>query len=348
LGQYSAASNAFSAQNGASAITVNITSGNNSLSGIAAAINSASNGAVNASVVGDGSGNSRLVLTSANTGAANGFSVAATGSLGALAYDPTGNTPSGMTQTQSATDASFSINGLALTSSTNSVSSAIAGVTLNLTQGPAAGGSPLQSQVTIGTDTSAIDSNINNFVSAYNAFVTQAGSLTNYNASTKTASELTGDPTTNAIVHSMQTILGGSTSGGSGALSYLAQVGITFTSAGTLSVNTTTLNAAIQSNPTGVANLFGGLAGSTSGQGLALQVSNMAQQMLDSGGMLGVTEQGLNSQLTYLKTRATMMQQNLTQTQNALLQEYSALNAAVTAGQAQQVQIANEMANLPG
>ena len=90
------------------------------------------------------------------------------------------------------TNAQYSVNGLALTSSSNVITTAVNGLTLNLTQPPAAG-STLQAQVTIGTDASSVTASMNTFVQSYNSLVKLEQNLTAYNASTNTASVLTGE-----------------------------------------------------------------------------------------------------------------------------------------------------------
>src|SRR4029077_17987264 len=97
-----------------------------------------------------------------------------------------------LAQTQAADDASYSVNGLSLTSSSNSITTAISGLTLNLTQAPPSG-STLQSQITVGSDTASVTSSVTSFIQSYNSLVNLESSLTGYNASTNTASTLTGE-----------------------------------------------------------------------------------------------------------------------------------------------------------
>lgn len=323
-------------------IPVTIDSTNNTLSGIAAAINSAAGGTVNASVVTDSSG-SRLVLSSANTGASNAFTVTnLDGGLPQFAYSGPGGA-SGMTQTQAAADASFSVNGLALTSASNSVSTVISGVTLNLTQASSS------SQVQIATDPTAVTNSVNGFISAYNSLITLTNSLTKYDANTNTASVLTGDSATRNIVGSLQAIVGGQWDPtASHPYSWLAQVGVSVNADGTLALNATQFQAALSANPSGVADLFTGAGGSPGSVGLANQVSNAAQQMIGANGALGSAEQNLQSQVTYMNNQQTLMQAQLAQTQASLTQEYSALNAEISAAQAQQASLTNQLAALPG
>src|SRR5579864_1069555 len=143
---------------GGSTVTVNIASGSSSLSAIAAAIDQA-NAGVAASVVFDGAAYP-LVLTGDATGAANSFTVSGTGGLAGLSYGA--GVSGGLAQTQAATNAGFSLNGLAITSGSNTVGAVIPGVTLTL----AASGS---ATVTVSQSISGLDGAAQGVVQALNA-----------------------------------------------------------------------------------------------------------------------------------------------------------------------------------
>ena len=102
------------------------------------------------------------------TGAANAITVTQSGGdggLSSLVYDPA-NGITNLTQTQAAQDANFSINGFAATSSSNVVSGAITGVTLNLAAGHRPPSTP--TTLTISPDTTAAQTSIGTFVTALN------------------------------------------------------------------------------------------------------------------------------------------------------------------------------------
>jgi len=350
MGAYDSTANTFTPTSGSNPISVVINSTDDTLSGIAGAINSAANGSVNASVVTNANGTSQLVISSANTGTANSFSVTASSGLSQFAFDPTATAGSPMQETQAAADAQFTVNGLALTSASNSVTTAINGVTLNLTQAPAAGATSLQAQVTVGTDPAAITSSVNSFISAYNSLITLTNNLTNYDASTNTASVLTGDPTTRDILDIMQSILGSQTSaaGTNPSYSWLAEVGVSVNSDGTLSLNQTQFQSALSANPTAVAAMFTGDTGTGAQQGFAVQISNAASQMIGPSGALGAAEAGLQSQITYMNTKQSLMQAQLAQIQASLTQEYSQVNSMLANASAEQTSLTNELSSLPG
>jgi len=336
-GAWNTGNSAFTAST-AAPITVTIDSTNDSLNGIASAINSAANGTVNASVVTDASG-SRLVLSSANTGTANGFSVTAGGALAQFNYTAGATT---MATSQSAANASFSVNGLALTSATNAVSSVISGVTLNLTQPNSA------AQIQVGTDPKAVTSSVSSFISAYNAFITLTNQLTSFDATNNTASVLTGDSPTRNMVSTLQSVLGSQWQTTGSGPSYLAQIGVSVNTDGTLALDSTQFQSALAANPSGVAAMFTTATGTGSAQGFAVQVANTAQQLESSSGPLGSAQANLQAQIVYMNNQQTSMQASLNQTQAALTQQYSALNAEISQAQAEQASLTNQLAALPG
>jgi flagellar hook-associated protein 2 len=355
LGTYNATGNTFTAQSGAAPVNITINSSNDTLGGIAAAINAASAG-VNASVVTDNSG-SRLVLSSSSTGASNGFSMTVADSdgtntdttgLSQIAFDPTATAGAGknMTLTQAGTNAQYSVNGLALTSSSNVITTAVNGLTLNLTQAPAAG-STLQAQVTIGTDASSVTASMNTFVQSYNSLVKLEQNLTAYNASTNTASVLTGDMTTFEIGSQLSAILGSPLSGAAAGYSWLASVGIDFQQDGTLTFNSTAFSNALSANPSAVASMFTSASGTGNQRGFAVQLNSAIASMLGPNGLLSGAQAGLQSTISNLGQQITQEQASLSQEQTALITQYSNLNASLVVAQQQQVALANALAGLP-
>ena len=241
-----------------SVANITINSSNNTLNGIAAAINGA-NAGVNAAVIFDGAGY-RLTLTGTNTGSGSAFTIStsgATGSLSSLSYSS--GASGGMSRSQAAQNASFTVNGLNISSATNAVSGAIPGVSLNLltTSG--------STTLTVGTDSSAFVSAVQNFVKAFNATVGTMNQLTAYGGPSGQSGPLIG----NAAVMSLRTQLLNLISGqGVGTVpnspyASLGGVGVNLNKDGTLVLDTATLNQALSSNYSAVAGLFGQVGSTT-------------------------------------------------------------------------------------
>ncbi len=249
-------------------VNVQITSGNDTLAGIENAINGAGAG-VSASIVYDGTGY-RLSVTGNQTGAANSFTLSTTGSaLTGLSYT---SGAYNMTENQAAQDATATVNGIAITSASNSFSGAIQGVSFSVS----ATGS---TSIDVSQSTSAAQSAISTFVSAFNAASTAIQKATAYtpavvssgqsgtgSSSSGTAGPLLGNPVINSIENQMLSLISTETAIGPAGSSDnigFGNIGITLTSSGTISVDSSTLSGALSQNYNQVLGLFGGMGGSS-------------------------------------------------------------------------------------
>ncbi len=236
--------------------SVVIDSSNNTLQGMADAINKASIG-VTATIVSDGSATPyRLVLTSNKTGenASMKISLSGDGSnppdsalANLLSYDPAGT--QSMQQTSAAQDTKLTVNGIAVSSHSTTVSEAIQGVSMTVNQ---VGSTTLN----VARDTSTVKTNLNAFVKAYNDLNGALKKLTAYDPETKKAGALQGDPTAQSMQAQLRRMLGSEITGLSGNLKNLGQVGITFAKDGTLNLDESKLTKAMESNFADIAGLF--------------------------------------------------------------------------------------------
>jgi flagellar hook-associated protein 2 len=260
FGTYDSGNNTFTLNPDQSAHTITIAPGSDTLSGIRDAVNAADIG-VSASIINDGSGDV-LVFSSQNSGTANSLKVTVTdddgtntddAGLSQLAYDPTAAAGSGrnLSEIVAAQNASVVIDGIAVSKSSNTISDALEGVTLNLLK---AGAGP--TTLTIATDTDAIQAATQKFVDAYNGFTTTLKNLTAYDADTKVAAPLQGDSTTLSIERSVRSVLSLSVAYAPGKTAALPDIGITLQDDGTLAVDNTKLQQVIQDQPDLIGKLF--------------------------------------------------------------------------------------------
>lgn len=316
-----------------SPVTINLANGKSSLSDIRDAINNA-NAGVSASIINDGSATPyRLVLSSDTSGTANQITVSATDASGAsgtplanlLSYDSSNSTGS-MTQTVAAQDAKLSVNGIAITRSSNTVNDAIQGVTLNLNSTTT---SP--DQVTTTRDDNAIKGAINNFVSAYNSYQGKVSSLTAFNGSNPSNNGvLLGDSTVRSVESQINKVLNTPVSGGS--LSMLSDIGISLQTDGTLKIdNQNKLDTALASNPHGVAQLFSGDPSKTSTtDGVAGMLSTAIGNMTGQNGLLGSASQGMQNSIDDVKKSMTDMQNTIDATIARYQQQFVQLDSLMS------------------
>jgi flagellar hook-associated protein 2 len=298
---------------GGASTTVNIDTTNNTLAGIAAAINSATNNpGVSASIISTTAG-ARLVLTGTTTGAANTITVTPSGGNGGLAS-------LALTQTRAAQDASFSINGFAATNASNVVNNAITGVTINLLQASAVSTPTI---LTVTPDTTAAKASVDKFVTAVNGVLSSIQTLTGYNPSTKEAGPLNGNATLESFQNQLQSILGKVTTGGSGAVKSLTDLGISAGTGGTYATDETKLGNALTASMTSIGNLLGGA------NGIATQVGNLVDGYTKPGGLLDTINKGLQTGLSNVSKQQTALTAALAAYSARLTAEYNAMDTAV-------------------
>ena len=245
-----------------STFSVVIGSGSDTLTGIRDAINAA-NGGVHASIVNDGSATPmRLVLTSDATGASQAIKINVGGNpslSNLLEYDP--GATQNMSTTLLAQDAALKIDGIAVGKSTNTISDALEGVTLNLTGTNA--GTP--TTLTLARDSAGIQSKAKAFVDGVNSVLGALRTLTGYDSNTATSGPLYGEATTQGIVTRIRALLNSAISG-AGSITSLSSLGMSFQRDGTMTFDAAKFNAAMSAHPQDVVAAFASLGRTTDTQ----------------------------------------------------------------------------------
>jgi flagellar capping protein FliD len=151
-----------------------------------------------ASIVNNSDGTASLQLTSGTSGSAGTLAVSSSlvDSSTALAY----------ASTVAGSNASLTVDGINLTSASNTVSNLIPGVTFQLLapSSQETGGSLEQVQVIIGNDNSSVESAVNQFVSDYNSLVSAVNTQES-NTSSGTPEPLFGSPTLSILQQDLLT-----------------------------------------------------------------------------------------------------------------------------------------------
>lgn len=244
---------ALTASTVSSSKSVSIDPGNNSLQGIRDAINAAKIG-VTASIVNDGSAAPhRLVLNADAIGASNNMKITVNGGdpelANLLGHDPVGT--QNLTEITAGKDTSLEVDGIPITKPTNIVNDVIPGVTLNLlsaSDGP--------ERLDISRDTGAVKTSVEEFVKAYNELKKVVTDLTAYNEATKKGAALQGDSAMRSLETQIDSILSAPLGTPTGSLTTLSQIGVSKQTNGTLAIDATKLNTAIETKFTDVAGLF--------------------------------------------------------------------------------------------
>ncbi|MCC4635348.1 flagellar filament capping protein FliD [Xanthomonas dyei] len=229
---------------GDQSVTVDI-SGTDKLTDIAAAINKAAGGkGVTASVVTANDGQ-HLVFNAVDSGTKGALTVSASDpSLNSLTFGA--GVTGGLAQSVAAADALVRVDGFERTSSSNTISDIVPGVVLNLTK--AAEGTKFN--LGVAADTSGLKANLTAYAAAYNTANTLLAKSSAYDATTKTASALTGD----SLVRGLQQQLRGQVSGN---VNELKSLGLTIDKDGVMSFDGAKFDTAIASDGGAAAEVLG-------------------------------------------------------------------------------------------
>lgn len=311
---------------GGSAFSVSVAA-TDTLTNIRDNINAAAgNKGVQASIInvdnGTGGTVSKLVFTSLNTGSSNAVTVSAVDSDGNNT-DASGLSQlasNNLTQISAAQDSIIKIDGNQVTSASNSVSSAVTGLTLNLTK--AVVGTNVA--VTVGADSSPITTALQTLVTNYNKYQTTNAGLTSYDPTANQAGPLLGDSTANGVNNALRSLMGQNYTTGSTTVQNLADIGIQVDKNGVMTLDTTKLNQALATDPNAVKTML-----TDATNGLSAKVDNVLNPYLQYNGILDSRTQSINTQLQSITKQQSDLQARLTQYQTSLMAQFTAMDAYV-------------------
>lgn len=320
------------ALNGGSAFSLNLSLGGVSQdpiavttatpAGMVSAINSADLG-VTAQLINTGSGYN-VVLTG-ETGATQSFTMSSD--------DGSGNAVAGVsftTSLQTAADASFKVNGLTVTRSSNSITDVIDGVTLDLysnTTGAA--------RLDLNRDTTSIKDNLKGLVTAYNDF---EETLKILGDSGSEVEEFGGVLAGESLLQTVRTRVRGFISNNSttpGATIKAARdVGLSLDRNGKLTLDETKLDTALQNNFAEVSTMF--TAGtnnksiySPAPAGLAGEAINSIEKMLLSTGLIDTQSKSATGQITKYKADLALLEDRMEKLMARYMNQFSVMESIV-------------------
>ena len=310
----------------------------NTLEDIRDAINNSSdNTGVQATLL-NGTEGTRLILTSRKTGAEHAIKVVASGGdggLDVLNYDPSGTM--NLTEKSEAKDASVMISGFPVSSSTNAITDAIEGVTINLLKAELG----VTTTLNISFDSANVTTRIQNFVTEYNNMQAQLAKLGSYDAASKTAGPLLGDSLLRSIEQDMRRSLTNPVTDMTGDYSVLASVGITTTATGTLQLDTAKLTKALDADPEAVAHLFG------SENGVAARLFAQVEARLASGSDLDSRNTSLKRDVERIGRDKEALALRMEQIEARYRRQFTALDSLLSQLQTTSSYLAQQLANVP-
>ena len=306
---------------GATSATINYDS-TDTLSSIATKINNA-NAGVSASVLFDGT-NYRLMVASKATGTANAATFTETGSGLGVSNAANIKVP--------AKDAKLTIDGVDIVRSKNIIDDAVPGLTITANSIQAA--TDPDTSVTVANDASSLTDKLNSFVSAFNSVAGSVASQLTYNASATTQSALFGDST----LRSLQGALNTFASQTFGTM-HLDDLGLSLDKDGLMTLDSTKLTTALQSNPDAITSLF--VTG-----GFAKAISGMSKMYSEAGdGILVTKSAGLTDRNKLLQDSIDQIEQNATALQTRLQDQFTQMEAALSSMQSQSSYISSMLSS---
>ena len=295
----------------------------------------------------DSSG-SRLLIRSNATGAENAFRTTVTdddggnadaAGLSALAFDPSAG-GAAMTQSQTAADAAALVNGLPVTSTSNTLTNIVDGLTLTLNAettltGPAT--------VNVVTDTEALKKTLTDFAAAYSALVKLIAADTKYDPVAKKGAILQGDSAATGMQRQLRT-LAGSASAASAVFGHLSDIGLELQADGSMTVNASRLGAAL-ANVAELKKMFSNssLADPTL-DGFGKRFRAIADSMIGIDGALTTRTDGLGQQLQRNQKDQDALEIRLAAIEKRYRAQYTALDTAMAQLQTQSSYITQQIA----
>jgi flagellar hook-associated protein 2 len=317
---------------GGGSFNIDVSAGHTSLTNIRDAINNAAdNSGVRASILtvsnDAGTGTvSKLVLTATKTGAANGVSVTVTG-------DSDGDDNTGLSQLASshftqitkAQDAEIKVDGFAVSSSSNTFTDVISGVTINvLRENSDPDAAPLSGTLTTAVDSSKVAGYAQTFVDKFNALTKTLNDLTKYDSATKSRGLLGGDASVAAIESRLRGVMAQVVSGAPANFNTLAFAGIGTNRDGTLSLDTTKLNDAIENRLGDLGKLFSG------DNGAATKLDSVINDFMKYNGVFSSRQTSLQSQLSSIDDDRTKLSDRMSKLEKRYRAQFANLDSLVS------------------
>ncbi|WP_455812876.1 flagellar filament capping protein FliD [Pseudomonas graminis] len=310
------------------AVEVSVSAADSSLTGIRDAINKADTG-MTASIIKTGDGSYRLSLSSNETGEDNAATISVTGDSAMqslLTYDGSGSGT--VTQSVAAQNALLKVNNVDIENSSNTISDALEGITLNLTAETTG-----TQTLTITKDTSSASKIIADWATAYNTLQDSLNAMTKYTAvESNTDSQdssngaLLGDSTLRSIQSQMKNMLTNTAS--TSTFKSLSQIGITTDpTTGQLKTDQTALDAALAKDPDGIKAMFMGDGKTT---GITTKLATNLTSWLSSTGVIQAAKDGVSKTLNSLTDQYNKVSDRIDSTIARLKTQFTALDVMIS------------------
>jgi flagellar capping protein FliD len=293
--------------------------------GMVSAINSSTLG-ISAQLINTGNAAApyRIVITG-TTGASNSFT---------LSSKTTGNAEVANvnfgTSLQTAQNAALTFNGVAISSSTNKVTDAIAGTTLELfttTSGAA--------NLDFTRDTTNVKANLKALVTAYNDATSMLSVVSDPKSTVETyGATLVGNSMVSSVRTQMRNMVTTDSNTPSGNMTALRDIGITLSRTGTLEIDQVKMDAALQNNYDQVvtmltANKENQSANSTLNGGVSNEAVKKLTSLLDANSPLTTQSTNLTTKISKYKAELVKLEARMTELLARYKKQFAAMESMV-------------------
>jgi flagellar hook-associated protein 2 len=235
-------------------------------------------------------------------------------------------------------NAALTVDGIPISSASNTVTTALTDVTLQL--GSASPGTQVNLNIT--ADTSAAKAAINSFVSKYNTIITGINQQFAYDPSAQTAGPLAGDSTLRVLQGQLLSDISFSSTS-YGSIVNLGSLGVNLQNDGTLAVDDNALTQALSSNYSSVISFFQNTSSASFAQNFGTDLRGLNDS---SVGAVSVSISGILQSERDIDNRISALDLILQQKQDLLTQQFSQVDAELRQLPLLQQQIAAQLGTL--
>ncbi|GAA3715363.1 flagellar filament capping protein FliD [Oceanisphaera sediminis] len=328
---------------GDESFTVAIDKEKSTLAEVAEAVNnSEDNKGVRATVVTDDTG-SRLVFFADKTGTESQITVSATGNADGEGGADLATLDDALTTVQAAKDAVVTIDGATVTSQTNEIENAIQGVTLDLKKvnDTTTDSEKPNTKLTIGYDKKTVESNLKDFVTAFNKVMGTINQLTAYDAETERAGPLNGDGSTRNLTSQIRNMLSEPIEGAVAPIKTLTDLGITSKQDGTIELDEDILKEQVEDNFERIGLLF------ASEKGVSNKLDEMLESFVGKEGVLTERDKSLNEQMAKLDKDAVDFELYMEKFEERTYKQFTSMDIMVAQLNQQLSAVTSAFANMP-
>ena len=278
----------------------------------------------------------KIVLEGAS-GAENTFSVSTNGASD-LSFD---------TQLATAADAVFVLDGVTMFRSSNSVTNAIAGVTLDLGAVTSS-----ETRFEIQQDKTEVESALRNLVATYNDLNVVFSELANPDGTEELSGALIADGTFRMLRQDVKNMITAASTTPSGNMTYLADLGISFTRQGTLEINESRLAEALTNEYADIAQMFSAGTENQSvfnadSQGFAGEASKKLDRLLATTGTITTVVKNAEEKLADYAVELEELEDRMAQIESRYISQFTAMEQLIDQMNSTRDYLKSQLENLP-